>query len=280
MEPEAAREPASSDASVRDARVVRVRGGETCAVSDRIAVEAPLELRVGGKPLTVMMRTPGHDEELAAGFLFTEGIIHRAADLRSLTRPQGLVGDEAGNVLAIDLASSLVKLGTGQRSFYASSSCGVCGKTSIASLRFDSPKVSSPLRVRRKVLRALPERLRAAQSGFAETGGLHASGLFDADGALIDAREDVGRHNALDKLVGQALLAGRLPLSSTLLLVSGRVSFELVQKAITAGVPVLAAVSAPSSLAVDLAERYGVTLIGFLRGDGMNLYAHPERVIA
>jgi FdhD protein len=260
--------------------VVWVRGGRADeGGSDGVAVEAPLELRIGGRPTTVVMRTPGCDEELARGFLFTEGFIHRADDIRALTRPDGLSGDEVGNVVAIALRSSTVKLRVGERSFYASSSCGVCGKTSIASLRLSCAPIASSLRVTREVLRALPDRLRAAQALFAETGGLHGAALFTTDGALLAAREDVGRHNAVDKLVGWALLAEPMPLSQRLLMVSGRVSYEIMQKAIAAGVPLVAAVSAPSSLAVELAERFGVTLVGFLRGASMNLYAHGERVI-
>lgn len=263
--------------------VVRLRGGQAAGARDRLAVEAPLELRVGGRPLTVVMRTPGHDEELARGFLFTEGLISSLDDILSITRPDGLAGDEAGNVVDIRLQPPPVALGARrpplERSFMASSSCGVCGKTSIAQLAISSPPLESDLRVSRDVVRALPDRLRATQAAFAETGGLHASALFTGDGALLAAREDVGRHNALDKLVGWALAERRLPLSEAVLMVSGRVSFEIVQKAIAAGIPVVAAVSAPSSLAVDLAERFGVTLVGFLRGDAMNLYAHPERVV-
>jgi FdhD protein len=271
----------SSDEAVTERAIVRLRDGRAEA-RDRLAVEAPLELRVGGKPLTVVMRTPGHDEELARGFLFTEGMIAHARDLLWVRRPDGLTGEEAGNVIEVALAPPPLSLGgaprTHERSFIASSSCGVCGKTSIAELAISSPPVASSLRVRREVLRGLPDRLRAAQAVFAETGGLHASGLFDAAGALIASREDVGRHNALDKLVGWALAAGRLPLADSILMVSGRVSFEILQKAIAAGIPLVAAVSAPSSLAVDLAERYGVTLVGFLRGDSMNVYAHAARI--
>ena len=244
-----------------------------------LAVEAPLELRIGGRSTTVVMRTPGSDEELARGFLFTEGMIRRADDVLSISRPDGLAGDEAGNVLSIELGSSLVKLGVAQRSFYASSSCGVCGKTSIASLKISARPIASPLVISRRVLAVLPDRLREAQALFSATGGLHAAGLFNAAGELLAAREDVGRHNALDKMVGWALVHGRLPLTEGVLMVSGRVSYEILQKAIAAGLPVVAAVSAPSSLAVELAERFGVTLIGFLRGLEMNVYAHAERIV-
>ena len=276
----------SGDDAVVERAIVRIRG-EARADRDRLAVEAPLELRVAGKSLTVVMRTPGHDEELARGFLYSEGIIDGARDLLSLRRPDGLAGDEEGNVLDVQLSPPPLTLGAGprlgkplvERNFMASSSCGVCGKTSIAELAITSPPIASTLRARRELILALPERLRAAQAAFAETGGLHASALFDEDGALLAAREDVGRHNALDKLIGWALVEGRLPLQRAMLMVSGRVSFEIVQKAIRAGLPLVAAVSAPSSLAVELAERFGVTLVGFLRGASMNVYAHADRVV-
>jgi len=260
--------------------ITRLREGASSTGDDTLAVEAPMEIRVGGKALTVVMRTPGHDEELVRGFLFTEGVIGSMADLLRVTRVED-------DVLDVQLAPPPVTIGSGttlgarkgERSFFASSSCGVCGKTSIADLEIHAPPISSSLTVTQAVLRGLPDRLRAAQAVFAETGGLHASGLFTADGTLRASREDVGRHNALDKLVGWALASGRLPLSDCLLLVSGRVSFEIVQKAIMAGLPVIAAVSAPSSLAVDLAERFGITLVGFLRGPSMNVYTHATRVV-
>jgi FdhD protein len=249
---------------------------------DRVAVEAPLELRVDGRALTVIMRTPGRagsaeDEELVRGFLFSEGIIVVPEDLVSLERPERLVGDEIGNVIEVRLrpGRAVPRL---DRVFYASSSCGVCGKASIASLAVRAEEVRSALRLPRSVLLTLPDRLRGAQPRFSETGGLHASGLFTADGALVTAREDVGRHNALDKLIGWALGAHRLPLAECALAVSGRVSYEIVQKAITAGLPLVAAVGAPSSLAIDLAEQFGVTLCGFVRGASANVYSHRERV--
>jgi FdhD protein len=252
--------------------VLQVRDGkDAVAARDRVAVEAPLEIRVGGKPLTVVMRTPGHDAELVRGFLFSEGV----GDLLSLEQRED-------NVVEVQLAPPPVSLGkspTLERSFFASSSCGVCGKTSIADLEIKSPPVVSTLTTTRAVLSTLPPALRAAQAVFEQTGGLHASGLFDTSGTLIASREDVGRHNALDKLIGWSLGARKPPLSDLMLMVSGRVSFEILQKAIAAGLPLVAAVSAPSSLAVDLAERYGVTLVGFLRGASMNVYAHPARVV-
>jgi FdhD protein len=224
------------------------------------------------------MRTPGptDDEELVRGFLYSEGLIARAADVVSLSRPERLTGDEVGNVIEVELSGEAPRL---ERVFYASSSCGVCGKSSISSLAVHAPAVSSSLRVTRAVLASLPDQLRAAQPVFAETGGLHASALFDPTGTLVAAREDVGRHNALDKLIGWALGAGRLPLADVLLVVSGRVSYEIVQKAIAAGLPLVAAVGAPSSLAIDLAEQFGLTLVGFVRADAMNVYTHRERLL-
>ena len=263
------------------AQVIPVRQGRVnAAAADRIAVEAPLELRLGGKALTVLMRTPGEgeDEELARGFLYSEGLIGGAEDLVAITRPERLTGDEVGNVLELTLRPGLPALEL-ERLFYASSSCGVCGKTSISSLAVRAQPITSSLRVSLALVGSLPERLRAAQPRFAETGGLHASGLFSAEGALLAAREDVGRHNALDKLIGWALVERRLPLAEAVLAVSGRVSYDLLQKAITAGIPILVAVGAPSSLAIDLAEQFGVTLAGFTRGDALNLYANPERVL-
>jgi FdhD protein len=271
---------ASGSAAVATAQVERLTddAARSAPQPDRIAVEAPLEIRFGGKSATVLMRTPGDDEELVRGFLFSEGIIGRAADVMALRRPPDLTGDEAGNVLIVDLVPSLARAPL-ERSFYSSASCGVCGKTSIASLAIRVQPTASRLTVKREVLGGLPDKMRASQAAFRETGGVHASGLFTADGTLITLREDVGRHNALDKLIGWALGAGRIPLADSVLLVSGRVAYEIVQKAIVAGLPVLAAVGAPSSLAAQLAERFHVTLVGFLRPDTMNVYAHGERIV-
>ncbi|QJX00591.1 formate dehydrogenase accessory sulfurtransferase FdhD [Frigoriglobus tundricola] len=243
---------------------------------DTLAVEAPLELRLGGKPLTVLMRTPGHDEELVTGFLFNEGIIADADELISLEHPSDARDAEHGNVLDVRLMTA--RRLPSERLFLSNSSCGICGKQSLASVELHGVPVRSDLVVPRRVLAALPDRLRGAQPVFAETGGVHASALFTPAGVLVAVREDVGRHNALDKVVGWALTEGRVPLGDCLLLVSGRVSYELVQKAIAAGIPLIAAVGAPSSLAVALAERFGITLVGFLRPGSMNCYAHPSRV--
>jgi FdhD protein len=244
---------------------------------DRVAVEAPLEVRIGPRPATVLMRTPGDDEELVRGFLFSEGIIASADEIVSMGRPRDLAGAEKGNVIAVQLAARR-KAPSIDRNFYSSSSCGVCGKKTIASLEVKGAVSESRWTVERRVLATLPDRLRAAQPTFAETGGVHASGLFTPDGELVAVREDVGRHNALDKLIGWALAAGRVPLADCLLLVSGRVSYEIVQKAVSASLPLIAAVGAPSSLAVELAERFNLTLVGFLRPDTMNVYANPARV--
>ncbi|HEX8953733.1 MAG TPA: formate dehydrogenase accessory sulfurtransferase FdhD [Polyangia bacterium] len=258
-------------------RITLRGGGVRESAEDEVAVEAPLEIRVGGKALTVVMRTPDHDEELARGFLYNESLVDGAADIVAIARPEALTGDEVGNVVDVTLRPG-ARAPAAERLFYASSSCGVCGKNAISALRVRAPLVSSSLRVPAAILSALPDRLRAAQPLYARTGGVHASGLFAADGTLELAREDVGRHNALDKLIGWALAAGRLPLSERVLAVSGRVSYEIVQKAIAAGLPLVAAVGAPSTLAIELAEEFAVTLVGFVRDGGMNVYTHGERV--
>ncbi len=244
---------------------------------DDIALEAPLEVRFGGTA-TVLMRTPGHDEDLVRGFLFTEGIISKADDVISLCRPEGLSGAHVGNVIDVQLATAPRRPGL-DRTFYSSASCGVCGKSSIESLEVKAPRLESLIKTRRDVLTSLPGRLKAAQPTFGLTGGVHASGLFTFDGELVAVREDVGRHNALDKLIGWALAETLVPLKEYLLLVSGRVSYELVQKAVMASIPIVAAVGAPSSLAVDMAECFNVTLAGFLRPDGMNVYANSNRIV-
>jgi len=244
---------------------------------DWVATEAPLEVRIGGKPATVLMRTPGHDEELVRGFLFSEGVIASPDDILSIGAPR-LAADESGSVIEVELASSK-KARTVDRLFYSNSSCGVCGKKTIASLEVRGRIAPDGPRVRRSILGTLPDRLRSAQPAFAQTGGVHASALFTPDGELIAVREDVGRHNALDKLIGWALAARESRLPESVLLVSGRVSYELVQKAVAASIPFIAAVGAPSSLAVELAERFRLTLVGFLRASSMNVYAHPERIV-
>jgi FdhD protein len=234
---------------------------------DRVAVEEPLEIRIGGTPVAVTMRTPGHDEELALGFCLSEGLQPRGARL-----PEDL----AANTVDVDAPGfDPARL---HRSFYTSSSCGVCGKGALEAVAVEAPRVESQLRVPLALVAALPERLREAQAAFAVTGGLHATGLFTVAGEALCVREDVGRHNALDKVAGWAFRQQLLPLADHVLCVSGRLSFELVQKAAVAGCPVLVAVGAPSSLAVELAADRGVTLCGFVRGGSVNVYTEPWRI--
>jgi FdhD protein len=244
--------------------IVRLPEGAT---EDVVAVEEPLEIRIGGTPVAVTMRTPGHDEELAVGFALSEGL-----------RPAGarVPDDLAANTVELDAPGfDATRLA---RSFYTTSSCGVCGKGALEAVAVEAPRVEGDFKVPAALLQSLPDRLRAAQPAFEATGGLHATGLFDGHGALLCLREDVGRHNAMDKVIGWAFGGGRLPLARALLCVSGRLSFELVQKAAVAGCPVLVAVGAPSSLAVQLAQDRGVTLCGFVRGDRLNVYTEPWRV--
>jgi len=244
--------------------VVRVPASDA---TDVVAVEEPLEIRIGGRPVAVTMRTPGHDEELALGFAVSEGL-----------RPEGarLPDDLAANTVLLDAPGfdpeRLV------RSFYTSSSCGVCGKGALEAVAVEAARVESDLRIDPALLATLPDRLRESQPAFAATGGIHATGLFAADGTLLCLREDVGRHNAMDKVIGWAFREGRLPLTDAVLCVSGRLSFELVQKAAVAGCPIVVAVGAPSSLAVELAGDRGVTLCGFVRAGRMNVYTEPWRV--
>jgi FdhD protein len=249
-----------------EVEVVRLPGGGP--ERDRVAVEEPLEIRIGGAPVAVTMRTPGHDEELALGFCLSEGL-----------RPKsGRVPDDlAANT--IDVVADGFDLARLQRSFYTSSSCGVCGKGALEAVAVEAPRVESTLRVQVGIVISLPDLLREAQATFAATGGLHATGLFSAHGALLCSREDVGRHNAFDKVVGRAFLDGLLPLAQSIICVSGRLSFELVQKASIAGCPILVAVGAPSSLAVELARDRGVTLCGFVRGGSVNVYTEPWRIV-
>ncbi len=263
-------------------RIVAVRGESLEVREDRVVGEAPLEIRAAGPrqepvAVAVTMRTPGHEAELAVGFLRTEGLIEG---------PE-VVGTSAGNPVALSQPDDtiVVRLSVpfdaskvAERHFIATASCGVCGKASIDEVALRCQPLGPGPLVARPVILALPDLLRAAQRAFDETGGLHAAGLFAATGELIAVREDVGRHNALDKLVGSQVLAGALPLRDRILMVSGRVSFEIVQKAAVAGIPIVAAVSAPSDLGIETAERLGVTLIGFLRANGFNVYAHDRRI--
>ncbi|MEU6329021.1 formate dehydrogenase accessory sulfurtransferase FdhD [Streptomyces sp. NPDC047049] len=277
-------------------RVIRIRDGAVSTRPDTLVAEEPLEIRLGGKPLAITMRTPGDDFALAAGFLVSEGVLASADELANIVYCAGATadGENTYNVVDVRLADGVpVPEITLERNVYTTSSCGLCGKASLDAVRTTTrwPLASSPaasdgidplridrIRIDPATLAALPDRLRAAQRVFERTGGLHAAALFTTDGELLDIREDVGRHNAVDKIVGRALQQGQLPLSSSVLMVSGRASFELAQKAVMAGIPVLAAVSAPSSLAVDLAAETGLTLVGFLRGSSMNVYAGEHRI--
>ncbi|RZS90977.1 FdhD protein [Motilibacter rhizosphaerae] len=263
--------------------VTRLGGATPLQRPDTLVVEEPLELRVGGRALAVTMRTPGDDMDLAGGFLVSEGVVSAPEQLRAMRYCAGVDDDGQNNynVLDLDLAPGVAPPDPSvERNFYTTSSCGVCGKASLDAVRTSSAfsVAEDPLRVAASLLGTLPDRLREAQKVFDRTGGLHAAGLFSADGTLHCVREDVGRHNAVDKVVGWALREGLLPLRETVLVVSGRASFELAQKALMAGIPMLAAVSAPSSLAVDLAVESGMTLAGFVRGATMNVYAGAERV--
>ena len=283
--------PPEQPHSVRRFDVQRIGADEALGASDAVATEEPLEIRLGysradgsraEESISVTMRTPGNDEELAAGFLYTEGIVHSRADIlaaapRGPAAPNGL-----HNVVRVDLGAGVpVDFKRLDRHFYTSSSCGVCGKASIDAVavqgRFDLRNAG--IRMSRDVLGALPAALKSQQAVFAQTGGLHAAGLFNAQGRIVSVREDVGRHNALDKLIGNALLEGRVPLTEAGIVVSGRTSFELVQKAMVAGCPWLAAVGAPSSLAVELAKEFGMTLVGFLKPGRFNIYSRPDRVV-
>ncbi len=265
-------------------RVVRIADGVATSRPDTLAAEEPLEIRVAGRPLTVTMRTPGDDFDLARGFLVSEGVVAADSDIAAIRYCAGATADGRSNtynVLDVLLDDGVPLPDPSlERNFYTTSSCGLCGKASLEAVRTISTwRIDrDPLRLDAATIATLPDKLRAAQRVFDRTGGLHAAGLFDASGDLMCVREDVGRHNAVDKVIGWAHGAGRLPLSGMTLMVSGRASFELVQKAVMAGLPALAAVSAPSSLAVDLAREMGLTLIGFLRGSSMNVYSAVERI--
>jgi FdhD protein len=262
-------------------RVTRISEGSREVRFDALAAEEPLEIRVGGRSLAVTMRTPGNDYELAAGFLVSEGLVADGAGIARISYCPG-AEEQQFNVLDVTLAPGVpAPPAEATRAFLTTSSCGLCGKAGIDSVRIRSRHdvATDPLTVPAALLCELPPRLRAAQKVFERTGGLHAAGLFDAAGSLVCLREDVGRHNAFDKVIGWAALDGRLPLRSHVILASGRASFELTQKAVMAGIPFLAAVSAPSSLAAELAEETGMTLVGFLRGDTMNVYAGAHRVV-
>jgi FdhD protein len=253
----------------------RKENGEHECVTDHVAIEEPLEIRIGNRAIATTMRTPGNDDELATGFLVSEAIVRQRADLQSLT-PSSME-----NVINLELAPT-VKFtpAAAQRFGTISSSCGLCGKTSIEFIRQQFPPIELPIatKMAEAALFGLPEKLRAAQSNFARTGGIHAAGIFDFEGNALVVREDIGRHNAVDKTIGRAFLDGLLPLDRHVLVVSGRSSLEIVQKALAAGIPIVAAVSAPSSLAINFARECGQTLIGFLRPPTFNLYSHIDRI--
>ncbi|MFF3377653.1 formate dehydrogenase accessory sulfurtransferase FdhD [Streptomyces sp. NPDC002680] len=268
-------------------KVIRIRDGAVSARPDTLVAEEPMEIRLNGKPIAITMRTPGDDFALAAGFLVSEGVLAEGRELQNIVYCAGATEDGSNtyNVVDVRTAPDVVLPDiTLERNVYTTSSCGLCGKASLDAVRttarwpIDDGAGAPPVRLAPELLASLPDRLRASQRVFDRTGGLHAAALFTEQGELLDIREDVGRHNAVDKLVGRALQNGALPLSRTILLVSGRASFELAQKAVMAGIPVLAAVSAPSSLAVDLAAESGLTLVGFLRGSNMNVYAGEDRI--
>ena len=272
--------------------LLKAHGSVLSSAEDSLATEEPLEIRLSyekapglrvTRSISVTMRTPGADPELAAGFLFGEGILRVATDIRAIdVSPKAAPDGLQGNVIDVILQDGVrVELKTLERNFYTSSSCGVCGKTSIEALRLAGglPPDSDRLTLDLATLASLPDRLRQTQSVFERTGGLHGAGLFDADGRLIVTREDVGRHNAVDKVIGARVLAGQLPAARSILVLSGRASFELMQKALMAGIPVIVAVGAPSSLAVEVARRFGATLLGFVRDGRMNVYAGAHRLI-
>ncbi|MBI3401844.1 MAG: formate dehydrogenase accessory sulfurtransferase FdhD [Acidobacteria bacterium] len=288
----------------REVHIVRVCGVDRDRIVDRAATEEPLEVRLHDRPFAVLMRTPGADRELAAGFLFAERVLKSADDLGTIEhctdprqQPQSSQSSRStqsgpavsarsavasSNVVNVTLAhgsdDAVERLLAGRRQVTGNSSCGLCGRVTIESLKTDAAPIDAAWSLRPAVLAALPDRLRTRQTVFDETGGLHAAGLFTPDGELADIAEDVGRHNAVDKIIGRALMRDALPLSNHVLCVSGRTSYEIVQKAVLAGIPIVAAVSAPSSLAIDLAREFGVTLVGFARGDTFNIYAHDGRI--
>jgi FdhD protein len=271
--------------SIQRTQVTEWLDGDLRVHEDSLAAEEPLEIRVGARSLAVTMRTPGHDEELAAGFLLTEGIIAERKQIAKIQRPgiagPGAIAGPGCNLVNVELQNCSFDAGSLQRNFYATSSCGICGKASIEAVRARGLRtLSAGFVIDPEILCALPEKLRANQQVFGYTGGLHAAALFDGTGKLLALREDIGRHNAVDKVVGWALFNQSVPLSNHVLMVSGRGGFEIVQKALAAGIPVVASVSAPSSLAVQLAKELNLTLIGFLRKRRFVIYAGPERCLA
>jgi len=269
--------------SVRERLVTKIDSGSASEVRDLLAVEEPCEIRLGGEAIAVTMRTPGNDLELAAGFLFTEGIVgaHDVATISHCGNPEAGRGDELHpeNVVEVRLAPGREARRDVRRNFFVSSSCGICGKASIEAIHVDTAAAADGPSVTAAALSAMMDRLSPQQELFAATGGLHAAAIFDAGGELLVVREDVGRHNAVDKVIGYALLEERLPLDATVLIVSGRTSFEILQKALVARIPIVAGVSAASSLAAEFAAQSNMTLVGFLRASKMNVYTGAERVI-
>jgi len=266
----------SSPSSRISGLVLRWRDGQIDQSPDELVVEEPLEIRVRGRPISVTMRTPGHDDELAVGFLLTENVVTSAADILKISACER---NEEGNLLNVQLAPEVaVDFDKLTRHVFASSSCGLCGKATIDAVAQNFPAVTSQVEFSATLIASLPQRMRSSQATFERTGGLHAAAIFDEHGQMLVLREDVGRHNAVDKVLGHAVLHGWLPLDRHILLVSGRSSFEIMQKSLAASLPVVAAVSAPSSLAVEFAQRNGQTLVGFVRDNRMNIYAHAHRI--
>jgi FdhD protein len=261
----------------RPVQIRRLSVGTWDTRQDVVACEEPLEIRVESRSVAVVMRTPGHDEELAAGFLVSEGVVKHPRDLLEVSQCP-VTADSKGNIVDVLLGGAVVNWDSLTRHVFSASSCGLCGKTSLDSVFQQFPNVTADWQVDAAFIARLPKQLHSAQVTFQSTGGLHACAVFDLEGNLIISREDVGRHNALDKVLGWALMNNKLPLDQHILLLSGRVSFEMMQKALAAGIPLIAAISAPSSLAVEFVDRSGQTLAGFVRGDTLNLYSHPHRV--
>jgi len=280
--PGLSRDPVPPSRHLTSRRIVAVRGESLEVRDDRVVGEAPLEIRAAGPrqdpvAVAVTMRTPGHEAELAVGFLWTEGLLDGQEVLATSGGDPGVLS-QPDDTIVVRLSRPFDDSKVAERHFVATASCGICGKASIDEVALRADPIPPGPVVSRAMILALPDLLRAAQLAFDETGGLHAAGLFSPRGELIAIREDVGRHNALDKLVGSQVLAGAMPLHDRMVMVSGRVSFEIVQKAAVAGIPIVCAVSAPSDLAVETSERLGVTLVGFLRGDGFNVYANDARI--
>jgi FdhD protein len=265
--------------SFREISVMRVAAGVHSPALDAAAAEEPMEVRVNGEPFAVVMRTPGQDLELAAGFLFAERLLTGSGHLLAIERCRDVTVENQGNVVNARVAGEEIAARMAERRrVVMNASCGLCGRATLESIRAEGDPIDARWAVSATLIASLPERLRAAQSGFDATGGLHAAGLFDLAGQIVGFAEDIGRHNAVDKVVGQRLLADSLPVRDAILVVSGRTSFEILQKAFFAGIPMVCAVSAPSTLAIDLADQAGITLCGFVRGEAFTIYSHPHRV--